>query len=115
MEELLEAAMDSSDDDNDEDDYDMDWSSEEDEPMKGGYSHFQGEVFPDGTAGAVKLMAMLRNREASSTTMSARDISRKHIKVTTDAARAAASERAFLLQDAAPALHHNSDPARRPF
>ena len=51
MDELLEAAMDFSDDDDDRDDddnaYDMDWSSEEDELMKGVYSHFQGGVFPD--------------------------------------------------------------------
>ena len=104
MDGLLEAAMDFSDEDDDEDDYDMDWSSEEDELMKGVYSHFQGEVFPDCKADAIKLMAMLRNPEASSTTMSTRDINRNHIKVTTKAARAAASERAFLLQDAAPVV-----------
>ena len=104
MDELLEAAMDFSDDDDDDEDNEMDWSSEEDELMKGVYSHFQGEVFPDCKADAVKLMAMLRNLEASPTTMSTRDISRNHIKVTTDAARAVASERAFLLQDAAPVV-----------
>ena len=46
MGELLEAAMDFSDDDDDDEDNEMDWSSEEDELMKGVYSHFQGEVFP---------------------------------------------------------------------
>ena len=70
MDELLEAAMDFSDDDDDDGNNDMDWSFEGDELMKGAYSHFQGEVFPDCKADAVKLMAMLRNLEASSTMMS---------------------------------------------
>ena len=106
MDGLPEAAMDYPDDE--DDDTDMDWNKEEfeDELMKGVYSHLHGEEFPNFKAGAVKLMSMLSNLEASSSTISTRDVSRNHIKVTTDAARAvaAASERTFLLQDAAPVL-----------
>ena len=81
MEELLEVAMHFSDDRDDDEDNEMDWSSEEDELMKGAYSHFQGEVFPDCKADAARLMAMSRNLEASSTTMSTRgrDITLRYI------------------------------------
>ena len=77
MDGVLEAAMEISDDE--DDDTEMDWNKEEDELMKGVYSHFQGGAFPDFKAGAIKSMSMLSNPEASSSTMSTRDISRNHI------------------------------------